>query len=58
LIDLTNDPGEMTNLAEDPKHQDVLDEHRARLRRWVKETGDEIAKPYLPASLLGVRKPS
>jgi len=35
LIDLANDPGEMVNLAEDPKYRDVLDEHRRRLRRWA-----------------------
>jgi len=47
LIDLEQDPGEMTNLAEDPKHREVLEDHRRRLRRWVDETGDEIAKPYV-----------
>lgn len=47
LIDLANDPGEMVNLAEDPKYRDVLDEHRRRLRRWVQETGDKIAEPYV-----------
>jgi len=47
LTDLDADPGEMTNLAEDPKHREVLEDHRRRLRRWVDETGDEIAKPYV-----------
>jgi choline-sulfatase/glucosamine-6-phosphate deaminase len=47
LTDLEADPGEMTNLAEDPKHRDVLEEHRRRLRRWVEETNDEIAAPYV-----------
>jgi len=49
LIDLANDPGEMTNLAEDPQYREVLIEHRGRLRRWVEATGDEIAKPYVIA---------
>jgi choline-sulfatase len=47
LIDLATDPGEMQNLAEDPKYQGPLDEHRARLRRWVEQTGDSIARPWL-----------
>jgi len=47
LTDLEADPGEMTNLAENPKYRDVLEDHRRRLRRWVDETGDEIAKPYV-----------
>ena len=50
LIDLANDPGEMKNLAETPEFQDVLNDHRRRLRRWVEETDDQIAKPYVPAA--------
>ena len=48
LIDLETDPGEMVNLAEVPEYKDVLNRHRARLRRWVEETGDRIAQPYVP----------
>ncbi|MHC4177113.1 MAG: sulfatase/phosphatase domain-containing protein, partial [Planctomycetota bacterium] len=48
LVDLTADPGEMVNLAEDPKYRGVLEDHRRRLRRWVEQTGDKIAGPYLP----------
>jgi len=47
LIDMVEDPGEMGNLAEDPAHRSVLTDHRQRLRRWVQETGDRIALPYL-----------
>ena len=47
LIDLETDPGEMRNLAADPKYRDVLLDMRRRLRRWVESTGDEIARPYL-----------
>jgi len=50
LIDLANDPGEMKNLAEKPEFQDVLNDHRRRLRRWVDETDDQIAAPYVPAA--------
>jgi arylsulfatase A-like enzyme len=46
LTDLTSDPGEMTNLAYDPKCQDMLQEHRSRLRRWIEQTGDQIGKRY------------
>ncbi len=49
LIDLVKDPGEMLNLAEDPKLQPVLAEHRRRLRRWVQSTEDKFAQRYLPA---------
>ena len=47
LIDLAKDPGEMVNLAEDPKYAQVLGDHRKRLRRWVDETDDEIGKAYV-----------
>ncbi|NQT14299.1 MAG: sulfatase-like hydrolase/transferase [Planctomycetes bacterium] len=47
LIDLVDDPGEMVNLAEDSKYGDVLNDHRRRLGRWVDETNDEIAAPYI-----------
>jgi arylsulfatase A-like enzyme len=47
LIDLEADPGEMLNLAENQKYRDVLEDHRRRLRRWVEQTGDKIAEPYV-----------
>lgn len=47
LIDLKDDPGEMVNLAEDPDYKDVLRQHRKRLRGWVEETDDAIAREYL-----------
>jgi len=47
LTDLDADPGEMTNLAEEPKYREVRDDHRRRLRKWGDETGDEIAKPHV-----------
>jgi choline-sulfatase len=40
LADLEKDPGEMTNLAEDPRHKKTLDQHRAMLAAWQKSTGD------------------
>jgi choline-sulfatase len=53
LTDLAEDPGEMTNLAEEPRCRDILNQHRERLRRWVEEYGDEIAKPYVPEAARG-----
>jgi arylsulfatase A-like enzyme len=53
LIDLAEDPGEMVNLAEEPKYRDVLNEHRKRLRAWVEETGDEIGGAYVPRADAG-----
>ncbi len=55
LLDLQNDPGEMHNLATDPKYHDVLADHRARLQEWYRqhrETLDEKfareADPHAP----------
>ncbi|HID74610.1 MAG TPA: DUF4976 domain-containing protein [Planctomycetaceae bacterium] len=47
LIDLKTDPGEMDNLAEDPRYEDVLNQHREMLQAWVERTGDQIARPYI-----------
>jgi len=47
LVDLNEDPGEMVNLAESPDHKAILNDHRRRLCRWVDETGDTIAQPYV-----------
>jgi len=47
LIDLQEDPGEMVNLAGDPAHEELLNEMRARLARWVDDYGDRIGRAYL-----------
>jgi arylsulfatase A-like enzyme len=47
LIDLANDPGEMTNLVGDETYDEILDRHRQLLRDWVKRTGDTIGSEYL-----------
>ncbi|MDP6544987.1 MAG: sulfatase-like hydrolase/transferase [Phycisphaerae bacterium] len=49
LIDLTNDPGEMKNLADDPEFKTVLDKHRKLLAAWVKQTNDKIGAKYIRA---------
>jgi hypothetical protein len=46
LVDLTEDPGEMQNLAASPAHAKVLDEHRAYFRQWLDRYGDSIAGKY------------
>ncbi|KAJ0383879.1 hypothetical protein COL922a_009539 [Colletotrichum nupharicola] len=40
LYDLTVDPNEVKNLAEDPDHQHVLDELRTELEDWQRRTND------------------
>jgi len=41
LYDLQDDPHEVHNLADNPKHQEILHELRAELEKWIKETGDQ-----------------
>lgn len=45
LYDCDADPHEIHNLAESPKHQDVLKEMRAALDKWMTDTGDLGAVP-------------
>ncbi|MDA0347146.1 MAG: sulfatase [Verrucomicrobia bacterium] len=40
LYDLKNDPFEINNLADDPKHQNRLLKFRKQLESWMKETND------------------
>ena len=50
LYDLKNDPFEMHNLGQDPKHAGVLADMRARFERLVKETGYKPREvPSIPA---------
>ncbi len=51
LVDMEKDPHEMQNLARDPAYKSVLKEHRALLRKYAAETGDDEAVEIL----LGVR---
>jgi len=47
LIDMQNDPGEMTNLVGDPAFEDTLRKHRAYLDQYAKETKDQLARTLL-----------
>ena len=40
LYNLTEDPHEINNLADDPEHADQLKTMQARIKEWQKETGD------------------
>ena len=41
MYDLENDPHELVNLANDPKHKIALSRHRDILSDWIKVTGDK-----------------
>jgi N-sulfoglucosamine sulfohydrolase len=40
LYDLENDPHEVKNLADDPNHQNILDDLKAKLKAFQKRTND------------------
>jgi len=48
LYDLSNDPDELHNMAEDPKYRTVLEEMRNKLDTWMKETKDQGDIPEDP----------
>jgi choline-sulfatase len=47
LIDIRKDPGEMNNLAADPKFAAILSDHRRRLRRRCEELHDAFGLTLL-----------
>jgi arylsulfatase A-like enzyme len=47
LVDLQNDPGEMINLATNPKFHDVLLQHRTLLLQFGKQYNDSLALKLL-----------
>lgn len=42
LFDIKYDPGETQNLAFEPSLKHIVDEHRALLREWMRETTDDV----------------
>lgn len=48
LFDVTADPYEVKNLANDPEHARVLAGLRARLDKWISKVGDQGRSPDLP----------
>ena len=42
LFQVNEDPHQLRNLADDPKHAKTLKKARALLTKWVKQTGDSI----------------
>jgi arylsulfatase A-like enzyme len=44
LFDLKNDPGEMINLAQDPKHKTALQKCRQQLMAWAIKNNDPFQK--------------
>lgn len=47
LFDMLADPGEMINLANDPRFVETIREHRKILAQWAKAHDDDKAKGYL-----------
>ncbi|MBN1675942.1 MAG: sulfatase-like hydrolase/transferase [Kiritimatiellae bacterium] len=54
LYDLENDPAEMNNLVESPRHRDVLKELRTRLYAEMEKTRDQFL--WSAAKLMGLRE--
>ena len=42
LFDRASDPGEMRNLAFEPRMKEIRDAHLGRLRDWIQETNDDF----------------
>jgi len=43
LVDLQEDPGEMTNVAGESRHKKTLEQHRTMLAEFCRQTGDGFA---------------
>jgi len=63
LYDLTKDPYELNNLADNPEHQKLLASLRKKLDEWMKQQGDrgmeaEMAVPLHKSRIIKKRKKS
>ena len=56
LYDLQQDPHESVNLADDPDHQDILQELRALVHAWIEDTDDKGQYPDPKIALQYVKK--
>ena len=45
LVDMVNDPAEMTNLARQKKYRKILMQHRAYLAEFGRKHGDDFSVP-------------
>lgn len=52
LYDLSKDPHELINLADDSEYKQVLEKHRELLATWIEKTGD---RGQQPESEIGLR---
>ncbi|MCR9245405.1 MAG: sulfatase-like hydrolase/transferase [bacterium] len=54
LYDLTDDPHEIHNLADDPAHRKALEHHRRLLDQWIRTTDDRGQQPESEAGMRAV----
>ncbi len=54
LYDLSSDPHEIRNLADDPRFTKVLKQHRQLLENWIAKTGDRGQEPESDTGLKAV----
>jgi N-sulfoglucosamine sulfohydrolase len=45
FYDLENDPGEWSNLADDPEYAELIDQHQQALANWMNNTHDFLPSP-------------
>ena len=48
LFDVQKDPQQLHDLSKNPEYQGILNEMRARLDDWAKETGDVVPENPVP----------
>jgi len=56
LYDISKDPHQVSNLANDPKYADELKKHREILNVWIKETDDQGQYPESKKNLQAIYK--
>ena len=45
FFDLEADPGETSNLAQQPEMKEIVETHRNMLRQWIQQTNDTFVLP-------------